>query len=74
MGPTLSTHDGVDSRKVDAETTVDTLEKYCIIDVDAETCRIDVKARKTTIASPGLENKDNPEGIVQCLMIQSQMN
>ena len=73
MGSMLSTHDGVDSRKVDAETTVG-IEKYYINDIDAETCIIDVKAGKTTIASPDLENKDNPEGIVQCLMIQSQMN
>ena len=62
MGLTLSTRDGASSREAEAETTDDMLEKYCIVDIDAETCRIDVKAGKTTIASPDLESKDDPEG------------
>ena len=67
MGSTLSTRDGVNRRAVEAETTDDMLEKYYIIDIDAETCIIDVKAGKTTIASPDLESKDDPAGSLQRL-------
>ena len=63
MGAVSSAWDGA-GRTVEAETADDTLEKFCIIDVDDETCRIEEKAGKTTIASLDLENKDNPEGIL----------